>query len=133
MDTGTRILILGGMGIAACGFLLGIGMIAARTKAARAPRYLLAAHLAALIQGGLLLGLAVAVASWGLGAVLETTGAALLVGGVVLFDLGLVLNWMQGVQDGFGQKSPGNKISAAGTPFVLIGFAILFWGVIAGL
>jgi len=121
------------MGIAACGFLLGIGMSAARTKAARAPRYLLAAHLAALIQGGLLLGLAVAVGSWGLGAALQATGAGLLVGGVVLFDLGLVLNWIQGVQDGFGEKSPGNKISAAGTPLVLVGFAILFWGVIAGL
>jgi len=133
VDTGTRILIVGGMGIAACGFLLGIGMIAARTKAARAPRYLLAAHLAALIQGGLLLGLAVAVGSWGLGAALQATGAGLLVGGVVLFDLGLVLNWIQGVQDGFGEKSPGNKISAAGTPLVLVGFAILFWGVIAGL
>ena len=133
MDTGTRILILGGMGIAACGFLLGIGMIAARARAARAPRYLLAAHLAALIQGGLLLGVAGAVRLSSVGAALETTGAALLVGGVVLFDLGLVWNWIQGVQDGFGEKSPGNKISAAGTPFVLLGFAILLWGVIAGL
>jgi hypothetical protein len=133
VDTGTRILILGGMGILACGFLLGIGMIAARSRAPRAPRYLLAAHLAALIQGGLLLGLAAAVGSWGLGAALKATGAALLVGGVVLFDLGLVLNWIQGVQDGFGEKSPGNKVSAAGTPLVLVGFAILFWGVIAGL
>jgi hypothetical protein len=133
VNTGVKILILGGMGIAACGFLLGIGMIAARSKAARAPRYLLAAHLAALIQGGLLLGLAAAVGSGSLGAGLEATGAGLLVGGVVLFDLGLVLNWIQGVQDGFGEKSPGNKISAVGTPFVLVGFAILFWGVIAGL
>jgi hypothetical protein len=132
VNSGTEILILGGMGIAACGFLLGIGMIAARTKAARAPRYLLAAHLAALIQGGLLLGMAAAVRFSSLGAALETTGAALLVGGVVLFDLGLVWNWIQGVQDGFGEKSPGNKVSAVGTPFVLVGFAILFWGVLAG-
>lgn len=133
MDTATRILILGGMGVVAGGFLLGIGMIAARSKAARAPRYLLAAHLAALIQGGLLLGLSVATDVSTLGVALETTGAALLVTGIVLFDLGLVLNWMQGVQDGFGEKSPGNKISAAGTPLVLVGFAILFWGVIAAL
>ncbi|MEJ2216203.1 MAG: hypothetical protein P8099_06265 [Gemmatimonadota bacterium] len=133
MDTGTRILILGGMSMVACGFLLGIGMIAARSKAARAPRYLLAAHLAALIQGGLLLGLAFAVGSSSPGGALETTGAAVLLGGVALFDLGLVSNWLQGVQDGFGEKSPGNKISAVGTPLVLVGFAMLFWVVLAGL
>jgi len=133
VDTANRILILGGMGIVAGGFLLGVGMIVARSKAARAPRYLLSAHLAALIQGGLLLGLAAAVGYSSLGAAWEDTGAALLVGGVVLFDLGLVLNWIQGVQDGFGEKSVGNKISAGGTPLVLIGFAILFWGVMAGI
>jgi hypothetical protein len=133
VDNATRILIVGGMGIVAGGFLLGIGMIAARSKAARAPRYLLAAHLAALIQGGLLFGLTTAVGFSTLGAAWETTGAVLLVGGVALFDLGLVMNWVQGVQDGFGEKSPGNKISAAGTPLVLGGFAILFWGVITAL
>lgn len=133
MDNATRILIVGAMGVVAGGFLLGIGMITARNSAPRAPRYLLSAHLAALIQGGLLLGLTVAVGFSTLGAALETTGAALLVAGVTLFDLGLVLNWIQGVQDGFGEKSPGNKISAAGTPLVLVGFGILFWGVILAL
>ena len=133
MHTDTQILILGGMGIAAFGLLLGIGMIATRSKAARAPRYLITAHLAALIQGGLLLGMASAIGSLSVGGRLDTTGAAVLVGGIVLFDLGLVLNWIQNVQDGFGEKSTGNKISAAGTPLVLAGFGILCWSVIAAM
>lgn len=133
MDTATRILILGGMGVAAGGFLLGIGMIVARSVSPRAPRYLLAAHLAAIIQGGLLLGLTIAVDYSLLSAGVETAGAALLVGGVALFDLGLVLNWVQGVEDGFAEKSLGNRISGAGTPFVLIGFGILLVGVLAAL
>lgn len=133
MDAATRILILGGMGVAAGGFLLGIGMIVARSVSPRAPRYLLAAHLAAIIQGGLLLGLTIAVDYSPLSPGVETAGAALLVGGVALFDLGLVLNWVQGVEDGFAEKSLGNRISGAGTPLVLIGFGILLVGVLAAL
>lgn len=63
----------------------------------------------------------------------ETTAASLLVGGVALFDLGLALNWVRGVQDGFGEKSLGNKVSAVGTPLVLVGAGILLYGVIAAL
>lgn len=133
MDAATRVLILGGMGVAAGGFLLGIGMIVTRSVSPRAPRYLLAAHLAAIIQGGLLLALTIAVDASVLSPGVETTGAALLVGGVVLFDLGLVLNWVQGVEDGFAEKSLGNRISGVGTPFVLIGFGILLLGVVAAL
>lgn len=81
----------------------------------------------------MLLGLTVAVEFSNLAPTAETTGAALLTSGVVLFDFGLALNWLQGVQDGFAEKSLGNKISAAGTPLVLVGFGILFWGVLAAL
>jgi hypothetical protein len=56
-----------------------------------------------------------------------------LLAGVVLFDSGLALNWLQGVQDGFGEKSLGNKVSAAGTPLVLIGTGVLFYGVLSGI
>lgn len=54
MEAATRIMILGGMSVLALGFALGIPMAAARRRAPRAPRYLLAAHLAAIIQGGVL-------------------------------------------------------------------------------
>lgn len=129
-DAATRILIVGGMCVLAVGFLLGVPMSAARSKAARAPRYLFAAHLAAIVQGGLLLALTVAVGFSDLAAGAETTAASLLLIGIVFFDLGLVVNWLQGVEDAFAEKSLGNKISTVGAPLVLIGAAILLFGVV---
>lgn len=133
MDTATRILVVGGMCVLVFGFLLGIPMAAARSKASRAPRYLFAAHLAAIIQGGMLLALTIAVGFAALSSAVAATAAALLVGGVALFDLGLALNWLQGVEDAFAEGSLGNKVSAVGTPLVLIGAGILLYGVVAAL
>lgn len=133
MDTATRILVVGGLSVLSFGFLLGIPMAAARSKAPQAPRYLFAAHLAAIIQGGLLLALTIAVSWSTLSAGTETLAVALLLAGVTLFDLGLAFNWLQGVQDSFGESSPGGKVSAVGTPLVLVGTGILFYGVIQGL
>lgn len=133
MDTATQILIVGGMAVLSFGFLLGIPMAVVRGKASRAPRYLIAAHLAAIIQGGLLLALTIAIGFSVLSAGTETLAASLLVGGVALFDIGLALNWLQGVEDAFAEKSLGNKVSSVGTPLVLIGTGIVFYGVLAAL
>lgn len=133
METATRILVVGGMCVLVFGFLLGIPMAAARSKASRAPRYLFAAHLAAIIQGGMLLALTIAVGFAALSSAVAATVAALLVSGVALFDLGLALNWLQGVEDAFAEGSLGNKVSAVGTPLVLIGAGILLYGVVAAL
>ncbi len=133
MDAANRILVVGGMSVLVFGFLLGIPMAIARSKAPRAPRYLFAAHLAAIIQGGLLLALTIALGFSTLASAAETTAASLLVGGVVFFDLGLALNWIQDVEDAFGEKSLGNRVSALGTPLFLVGAGIVFYGVIAAL
>jgi hypothetical protein len=133
MTTATRVLVVGGMSVLGFGFLLGIPMAAARSKAPQAPRYLFSAHLAAIIQGGLLLALTIGVSVSTLSDKVETAAASLLLAGVVLFDSGLALNWLQGVRDGFGEKSLGNKVSAAGTPLVLIGTGVLFYGVLSGI
>lgn len=133
VETATRILIAGGTSVLLFGLLLGIPMAVARSKGPKPPRYLFSAHLAAIIQGGLLLALTIAVGFSTLSPGIETTAAALLVAGVALFDLGLTLNWLQGVEDAFGEDSLGNKISGLGTPLVLIGAGILFFGVIAAL
>lgn len=133
MDTATRLLIVGGTSVLALGFLLGIPMAAARSKAPRAPRYLFAAHLAAIIQGGVLLALTIAIGFSTLPGGIEVTAALLLIGGVVFFDLGLVLNWLQGVKDAFGENSLGNKVSAVGTPLILVGTGIVLFGVVAAL
>lgn len=130
MNTAARVLIVGGMSVLAFGFILGIPMAAARSKAAHAPRYLFAAHLAAIIQGGLLLALTIAIDFSALPPAVETTGAALMVGGVALFDLGLALNWRQGVEDAFAERSLGNKVSGVGTPLVLAATGIILYGVL---
>jgi hypothetical protein len=127
------VLVIGGMSVLSFGLLLGIPMAAARSRAPQPPRYLFAAHLAAIIQGGLLLALSVALGISTLSAGLETAAVSILLAGVALFDLGLATNWLQRVEDAFGEKSLGNKISGAGTPLVLIGTGILFYGVIATL
>lgn len=133
MDETSRILIVGGMAILAFGFLLGIPMTMARDKAPRAPRYLVAAHLAAIMQGGALLAVTIAVGFSALSALVETIAASLLVGGVMLFDLGLALNWLQGVEDAFEERSLGHKVSSVGAPLVLLGAGIVFFGVVAAL
>lgn len=130
MDYANQILVVGGMSILVVGFLLGIPMAVARSLAPRAPRYLLAAHLAAIIQGALLLALTVAIGFSALSFWVEAVAAWLLVSGVTLFDLGLALNWLQGVEDAFAEKSLGNKVSTIGTPLVLVGTGILFFGVV---
>lgn len=133
MDYTNQILVVGGMTILSFGFLLGIPMIMARDKAPRAPRYLVAAHLAALIQGGMLLALTIAAGFSTLSATAEMVAASLLVGGVALFDSGLTLNWLQGVEDAFGERSLGHKVSSVGVPLVLAGGGLIFYGVIAAL
>lgn len=133
MDVATRTLIVGGTFVLVFGLLLGIPMAVTRSRTPRAPRYLFAAHLAAIIQGAMLLALTIAVGFSPLSSAAETTAASLLVAGVVLFDLGLVLNWLQGVEDAFGEQSLGNKISGAGTPLVLVGAGIVLYGVLVGL
>lgn len=133
MDKPTQILIIGGMFILTYGFLLGIPMALAREKASRAPRYLIAVHLAALIQGGMLLALTIAFDFSTLSSWIETIAASLFVGGVILFDLGLTLNWLQSIEDAFGEKSLGYKVSSAGTPLVLISAGIILYGVLAAL
>ena len=133
MDKATQILIIGGMFILAFGLLLGIPMAVTRGKASRAPRYLFAAHLAAIIHGGLLLALTVAIGFSTLSSGVEAIAASLLVAGMALFDIGLALNWLQGVEDGFGERSVGNKVSFLGTPLVLVGAGIIIYGVVAAL
>lgn len=133
MDSATQILVLGGMTLLAFGLLMGIPMILARSKAPQPPRYLLAAHLAAIIQGGLLLALTIALEAAALSSGWAMATAAFLVGGMMFFTFGLTINWLQGVKDAFGENAIGGKVSAVGTPFVLGGAGILYVGVLVAL
>lgn len=130
MQTANQVLIVGGVSILFFGMLLGIPMIVTRSRQARAPRYLFAAHLASIMQGTVLLAMSIAVGFSTLSSGIETTAAVLLLAGMALFNLGLVFNWLQGAVDAFKENTIGNKVSGLGTPLVLGGGGIVLFGVI---
>lgn len=133
MDTASQILIVSGMTLLFFGFLMGIPMVAARSKASHPPRYLFAAHLVPMIQGGMLLALTIAVDFARLPDWVVIAVAGSLAGGMGLFTLGLVCNWLQGIQDAFAENAIGGKVSALGTPLVIGGGGVLLFGVVLAL
>lgn len=133
METAISLLVVGGMSVLAFGLLLGIPMAAARRSAPEAPRYLFSAHLAAIIQGGLLLALTAAVEFSALSANWKTVAVGILLAGMVLFVAGLAVNWLQGIGDGIGEDSLGSRISGLGAPMVLVGAGVLLYGVASAL
>jgi hypothetical protein len=110
--------------------VLGLPLSAVRMGAAEAPRHLVVAHLAAIIQGAVHLGLTAAVALATLPGWVEVLGALLLVGGSFLFVSGSTLNWLQKVGDHFAERSLGWRLLAASAPLHLTGLAIFLVGVV---
>src|SRR5918999_5484377 len=101
METAAKILLVYGTVSLAVGFLLGIPLSQVRSRLPEAPRHLVTAHLSAIIQGAVHLGLSVAVAFSSLTPWLETTAAGLLAAGSALFVAGAITNWRQGIGDHF--------------------------------
>ena len=133
METAGKILVVYGAVSLAVGFLLGLPLSQARNQAPEAPRHLVTAHLSAVIQGAVHLGLSVAVAFSSLAAWLETTAAGLLVAGSALFVAGAVANWRQGIGDHFAVRSFGWKLLATSSAGHLPGMAIVLIGVLTAL
>ena len=96
-----------------------------------APRHLTVAHLSAIIQGGVHLGLSIALGFAGMAAWLSTVSAVLLVSGSALFVSGATLNWVQHVGDHFAERSLGWRLLAASGPADISGMAIVTVGVLA--
>jgi hypothetical protein len=132
METAEKVLIVGGVSMLAYGFLLGLPVSMIRMKSPHAPRHLITAHLAAIIQGALLLGLSRAVQLSALNPNLETAASALLLAGVGLFDLGATANWLQGVGDHFAERSLGWRLLAMSAPLNISAAGILLFGVVQG-
>ena len=132
MGTAEKVLIVGGVSILSYGFLLGIPLSMIRMKSPQAPRYLITAHLAAIIQGALLLGLSRATQLSDLSPTLETTAAALFVVGVSFFVVGATLDWLQNIGDHFAERSLGWKLLAISGPINISAAAIFLVGVSRG-
>jgi len=132
MSTAQKILVVYGTLSLGYGFALGIPLSRARTLAPTASRHLVVAHLSAIIQGGVHLGLSIALGLSELTAWLETTSALLLVAGSALFAAGATANWLQDVGDHFAERSLGWKLFAASSVGHLTGMIIVIVGVSTG-
>jgi hypothetical protein len=133
VETSVKILIVAGMFSVSYGMLLGIPLAQARMKSPTAPRQLVNAHLEALIQGAVLLGLAVAAGFSTLPRGLEITAAFLLAIGGGLASAGGTANWLQAVDDAFAAKSPGWALQSLSGPLTVAGALLLLVGVLKAL
>lgn len=129
MTTAQRILVIYGTLSIGFGFVLGTALTRERLRGPEASRHLVTAHLAAIIQGAVHLGLSLAIGLAALPAWLETAGALLLVGGSALFVAGATINWRQRVGDHFAERSVGWRLLATSGGAHLGGIAIVIAGV----
>ena len=130
VDTAQKILVVYGTISLGYGFALGIPLSRARMRSPEAPRHLVVAHLSAIIQGAVALGLSIAMGLSQLTAWLETASALLLVVGSALFVAGATANWLQGVGDHFAEQSLGWKLFAASSVGHITGIVIVIAGVV---
>lgn len=130
MEAAQQIVVVYGMASLCAGFALGFPLSSIRMSAPHAPRHLVTAHLAAIIQGTMHLGLSVAFGTSDLRAWLEVVAAASLTAGSALFVAGAVANWLQRVDDHFALRSVGWKLLAASGPAHVVGIAIVTVGVV---
>lgn len=133
VETAQKILVVYGTLSLSFGFALGIALTSVRMRRPEASRHLTIAHLSAIIQGAVHLGLSVALGFAEITAGLETAAALLLVTGSALFVLGATLDWLQRVGDHFAERSLGWKLLAASGPAHISGIAIVAVGVLAAL
>jgi hypothetical protein len=131
LDNAQKILVVYGTLSLGYGFVLGIPISQARMRAPEASRHLVIAHLSAIIQGAVHLGLSVALGLSQLTAWLETAGALLLIAGSALFVAGGTTNWLQGVGDHFAERSLGWKLFAVSSVGHLTGITVVIVGVVA--
>ncbi len=132
MTRAQEIVIVYGVMSLAYGFGLGIPLSRERMAAPAASRHLVIAHLSAILQGAMYLGLSAAFAMSELTSSLETSAAVLLVCGSVLFVTGATLNWRQHVGDHFAERSPGWRCFAVSSVGHLAGMMLVLVGVVMG-
>ena len=110
-----KVLIAGGVLNLAYGALLGYPIVVIRAKGAPAtPRYLLAAHIGALLHAAVLLGLVWAARLATLGPGWLDLAAWLVAVSSALIAAKDTVNWLTGVQDEFGDKARTAPLGALG-------------------
>jgi hypothetical protein len=129
-----KVLIAGGVLNLAYGALLGYAIVVVRTKGAPAtPKYLLAAHVGALLQAAVLLGLVWAARLSTLGPGWLDVAAWLVVVASALVAAKDTVNWLTGVEDEFAEKSKAAPLGGLAALPVTIGIGIFVVGVVTAL
>jgi len=131
MSTAQTIVIVYGMLSIVGGMLLGLPLSTIRMSRPTAPRHLVTAHLSALIQGTMYLGLAAALGYATLTPWLLTGSACVLACGSALFVAGATANWLMNVGDHFAARSLGWYLLSLSGPLHLTGALVIFAGVTA--
>lgn len=129
MHTAQQILLVYGSLSICFGMALGIPLSHVRMAHPSGPRHLVTAHLSALMQGAMHLGLSVAVGFATLTPWVLTASAVALVGGSALFVAGATANWLMQVGDHFAERSPGWYLLSASGPLHLGGALVILVGV----
>jgi hypothetical protein len=133
-DTAGKILLVAGMANLLVGGLSGIPMGLLRQKGAEVvPKYLTMVHVGGLMQGPILISIAVAQSISTLSPWIDTTAAAILAFASLLLVAKDTLNWRQGVTDEFAEHSTGLLLGQAFGPLELVGLLMASAGVLSGL
>jgi hypothetical protein len=129
-----KVLIAGGVLNLAYGVLLGYPIVVIRAKGAPAtPRYLLAAHVGALLHAGVLLGLVWAARLSTLGPGWLDAAAWLVVVSSALVAAKDTVNWLTGVQDEFSEKAKTAALAGLAAVAEPVGIGIFVVGVLTAL
>jgi hypothetical protein len=129
-----KVLIVGGVLNLAYGALLGYPIVVIRAKGAPAtPRYLLAAHVGALLHAAVLLGLVWAARLSTLGPGWLDVAAWLVAASSALIAAKDTVNWLTGVRDEFSEKAKTVPLAALAAVAEPLGIGIFVVGVLAAL
>ncbi|MFD4431982.1 hypothetical protein [Nocardia sp. NPDC058497] len=135
MTAAEKILIVGGVATLAYGVLLGYPMTVLRMRsgAPPTPRYLTVAHVGAVLQGAVVLGLVWPARMSTLPAGWNTAAAWLVVASGVFIAAKDTINWLTGVGDEFAEHARTVPLGAAGAVTITAGLGIFLVGILAAL
>jgi len=129
MSTAQTILLVYGTLSIVFGMALGLPLSQVRMSQPVGPRHLVTAHLSALMQGAMHLGLSVAVGFATFTPWLLTASAAAVTVGSALFVAGVTANWLTNVGDHFVERPVGFYLLSASAPLHLAGAVVVLAGV----
>lgn len=129
-----KVLIVGGSLNLAYGVLLGYPITVLRLRGAPATsRYLLTAHVGALLHAAILLGLVWAARLSSLGPAWHDAAASLVVASSALIAAKDTLNWLSNIQDEFKERVKTSPLGLLGALAMTIGLGIFVVGVLKAL